>query len=63
MSHKHKHSACKFEIALALFKQQIAFIRGPHQGGIHDITVFRQGLRHRFFDGKLVIADGGYQSS
>jgi hypothetical protein len=63
MSHKHKHAASKFEIALALFKPQIAFISGPHSGGVHDITVFWQGLKHRIFDGKLVIADGGYQSS
>jgi hypothetical protein len=37
--HKHKHIASKFEIALALFKQQIAFISSPHRGGMHDITV------------------------
>eukprot|EP00957_Ditylum_brightwellii_P140306 10690948-Ditylum_brightwellii.AAC.1 len=63
MSHKHKHAASKFESALALFKQQIAFISGPHSGGMHNITVFRQGLKHRNVDGKLVMADGGYQSS
>ena len=63
MSHKHNHAAKKFEIALSLFRPQIAFISGPHSGGTHDLTVFRQRLKYRILDGKLVIADRGYQTS
>jgi len=63
MSSKHKHAAKKFEIALAVFHQQIAFISGPYSGGTHDLKVFRKELKHRIMNGKLVIADRGYISS
>ena len=59
MSHKHKHAAKKFEIALSLFSSQIAWISGPHSGGTHDLIVFCGGLKMMIMHGKLVIADRG----
>eukprot|EP00957_Ditylum_brightwellii_P208923 15359544-Ditylum_brightwellii.AAC.3 len=50
MSAKHRHAAGKLEIALALFKPQIIFISSPHRGGTHDLTVFREQLKHRILD-------------
>ena len=57
-SHKHKHAAKQFEIALALFHNQVAWISGPHSAGsCDDRTIFCQVLKGRIMEGKLVIAD------
>ena len=59
-SHKMKHGAVKYEIAIAMFKSKVVWFKGPFKGGVHDMTMFREGLYQRIRDGKLVVADRGY---
>ena len=52
----------KYEIALSVFEPGCVWISGPHRGGKHDLTIFKQGLAKKIKNGKRVIADGGYKS-
>ena len=61
-SKKHNHAAKKFEIGLSIFQPQCVWISGPHRGGMHDLEIFRMGLKHMIGEGKLVIADRGYET-
>jgi len=63
MSKKFKHAALKYEIAVSNYHSQICWISGPYRGGKHDITIFREGLKHKFAPGKKCNVDRGYQSS
>jgi hypothetical protein len=63
MSHKFKHGALKYEIAVSNYHSQVCWIGGPHRGGKHDLTMFREGgLKQKFADGKLCNVDRGYHS-
>jgi hypothetical protein len=63
MSHKFKHGALKYEIAVCNYYSQICWVSGPHAGGKHDLTIFREGLKQKIVDGKRVNVDRGYRSS
>jgi hypothetical protein len=63
MSHKYKHGAVKYEIALSIFKPKCVWISGPHRGGKHDLTIFREGLKNKIKPGKKAIVDRGYATS
>jgi len=61
----HKSNGCGFkhEIALEVYHDQIAWIKGPFRAGKHDNVVFGEdGLKEklRSTPGKMGIADGGY---
>jgi DDE superfamily endonuclease len=60
---KFNHGAYKYEIALSIFFPKCVWIYGPHRGGKHDLTIFREQLKGKIAQGKLVIADRGYQTS
>ena len=62
-SKKFNHGALKYEIALSVFRPKCVWISGPHRGGKHDLTIFREGLKAKMPPGKLVIADRGYNTS
>jgi DDE superfamily endonuclease len=62
-SHKFNHGAVKYEIGISVFDDQCVWISGPHPGGKHDLTIFREGLKAKIRPGKLVIADRGYRTS
>jgi hypothetical protein len=64
MSHKFKHGAVKYEIAVCNYYSQVCWLSGPEQrGGKHDLTIFREGLKEKIADGKRLNVDHGYQSS
>jgi hypothetical protein len=62
-SHKYRHCAVKYEIAVSIFKSKCVWISGPHRGGKHDITIFREGLKDKIKQGKKLPVDRGYKSS
>lgn len=61
MSVKCKGSALKCEVAMSIFSGDIVWIHGPHRGGKHDITIFREKLLHKLQDGEMVEADQGHK--
>ena len=62
-SHKYKHAALRYGIALSIFTGQCVWISEPYPGGVHNMAIFCEGLKHQIPSGKLVIADRGYQTS
>jgi hypothetical protein len=63
MSHKFKHGAVKYEIAVCNYYSQVCWVSGPERGGKHDLTIFREGLKEKIADGKRLNVDRGYRSS
>ena len=68
-SHKYKHAALKYEIALAIYSDHIVWVNGPFKGSKHDLTILREGqedgsgtLLERIPEGKLMTADRGYKT-
>jgi hypothetical protein len=62
-SHKFNHAALKYEIALSVYESKCVWISGPHIGGKHDLTIFREGLKDKIRPGKKAIADRGYDTN
>lgn len=63
-SHKFKHAAWRYEIAVSVYEDQIVWVNGPKAAGRNnDLSIFRQGLKEKIAEGKMVIADRGYRSS
>ena len=63
-SQKFKHAGLKYEIGVATFHDRICWVNGPFPASLNDITIFRNyGLKDRIPDGKVVVADRGYQTS
>jgi hypothetical protein len=62
-SHKFKHGAMKYEIAISTYSSKICWISGPHAGGKHDFTIFWEGLKQKIAPWKKVHADCGYNSN
>lgn len=67
-SHKDKHAAYNWELALSLWEPKLVWMKGPKLAGTHDITVFRGGdgsdgpsLKEKTPKGKKGIADLGYR--
>ena len=61
-SEKLKQCACKFEIAIHLWKSQVVWINGPFRGGKHDKTIFvEDGLGDIIPKGKIIIVDRAYK--
>lgn len=62
-SHKFNHGALKYEVAMSLLESQCVWISGPHEGGKHDLTIFREGgLKAKIMKWKKAIVDRGYTS-
>ncbi len=62
-SKKFAHGALKYEIAMSVFKPKCVWISEQYRGGEHDMTIFRQQLKHKIKPWKKAIADRGYQTS
>ena len=62
-SHKMKHAALRYEIAICLKTSKVVWVSGPHRGGKSDLQIFNEGLSKKIQDGKKVIADGGYSGN
>ena len=61
-SHKLNKPAVSYEIALSIFKNNIAWVNGPFPAGENDLIIFRKedGLKSKIPINKLLIADKGY---
>ena len=62
-SHKYNKCAYKYEVAVSVFDSRVVWVNGPFKGGVHDLTMFRSGLKQKIAPGKKVIADKGYRTS
>ena len=66
MSHKSKHGALRYLIALSVWESKCVFIDGPVKAGeVNDLAHFRNTLKQKMtqLPGKILIADGGYSTS
>jgi hypothetical protein len=62
-SKKFNHAAAKYKIAVSVFTSKVVWINGPFQGGLHDMTMMREGnLMNLIVEGKKAIVDRGYRS-
>ena len=62
-SKKFNHGAVKYEIAMSVYRPKCVWINGPFRGGLHDLEVFRAGLKAKMPAGKVAIVDRGYRTS
>lgn len=66
-SHKTKHGAYRYLIALSIWESKCIYVDGPVKAGeVQDLDHFRRSLKAKFTalpPGKLLIADRGYQTS
>ena len=60
-SPKMKGAAVKYEVAISIFSGDIVWIYGPHRGGKHDITIFKEKLKDMLEEDEMVEADRGYK--
>jgi hypothetical protein len=62
-SQKFKHAGLKYELVMSLLDGRCMWINGPFICGMHDLTVFRQGLKDvmRGWRGKMLIGDKAYK--
>ena len=60
----YKHGRCGFKylISLSVFHSKCAFLDGPFRGGENDLNMFRNELKAKIPEGKLVIVDRGFES-
>jgi hypothetical protein len=59
-SHKFKHGALKYEIAIDTYHSRVVWINGPFRGGAHDKVIYSSGLKDRIPVGKKVVCDRVY---
>ena len=62
-SKKFNHAGVKYELGVSIFGGDLVWMNGPFKAGVHDLTIFRNGLRQKLADGKMAIADRGYRTS
>lgn len=60
-SPKATGAAVKYEVAISIFSGDIVWVYGPHVGGKHDTSIFREKMRELLEPKEMVIADAGYQ--
>ena len=60
-SHKHNGPGLRYEVGICIVSGHIVWVSGPHECGIPDITIAREGILHILEDGEKIIADGGYR--
>lgn len=59
---KSNGAGLKYEIAMAVFHPQVISIQGPFPASVHDMTLWRQKLKGMIPEGKMIIADRGYET-
>lgn len=63
-SHKFKHAALRYEVAICIQTGDIVWINGPFPAGKWpDINIFRRNLIHMLLPGEMVEADRGYRDA
>ncbi len=61
-SHKFRTAGLRYEVTISIARGEIVSVNGPHPASIHDVTIFRAGLKKRLkFGEERVEADQGYQ--
>ena len=60
-THNTSHTSMNYELAIALFKNQVVSMKGPHPAGSNDLQIFAtKGLEQKLLaDGVKAIGDGG----
>jgi hypothetical protein len=60
-SHKSKHAASKWQLAVSVNKSKIVDIYGPCRGGMNDKPILEaSGILDKLAEGKFAIVDRGY---
>ena len=59
-SFKHNFSGLNYQIAVHLFKNQVAYANTGDPGSVHDMTAMRNEFIGLLPDGARVVADSGY---
>lgn len=59
-SHKFRHCALRYEIAISVRTGFVVWINGPFRGAACEKTIYTRGLAKKIKEGKLCISDGGY---
>lgn len=63
-SHKFRHAALRYEVAVCIQTGDIVWINGPFRAGKWpDINIFRCDLIHKLLPNELVEADRGYRDA
>lgn len=60
VSHKFNGSALRHEVAISIYSGDVVWVCGPHRGAKHDLTIFREKLKHMLNEGEMVEADKGH---
>jgi hypothetical protein len=61
-SHKFKHAALRYEVAVCIQTGMIVWFNGPFPAGRWpDINIFRRNLKNMLLPGEMVEADRGYK--
>jgi DDE superfamily endonuclease len=61
-SHKFRHAAYRYEVAVCIQTGLIVWYHGPFPAGKWpDINIFRKELKHLLLPGEMVEADRGYK--
>ena len=62
-SKKFSYAPAKYEVGLSVFKSKCVWISGPFYGGVHDLNMYRAGLKEKAKNLKgPIIADRGYRT-
>jgi hypothetical protein len=62
-SHKFNKAGLAYEVAVAIYHDQICWVNGPFPAGQNDMRIFKKengGLKSKIPDGKRLIGDKGY---
>ena len=62
-SYKSQQAGFTYEIALAVFRQNVVSFNGPYLASQHDMTTFKKDLSLKLPAGKRSIADNGYRGA
>lgn len=61
-SHKFKHAALRYEVAVCIQTGDIVWVNGPFPAGKWpDINIYRRNLKAMLLPGEMVEADSGYK--
>ena len=61
-SHKFKHAALRYEVAVCIQTGLMVWINGPFRAGKWpDVNIFRRDLKGKLLPGEMIEADRGYR--
>ena len=60
-SHKFKGPGLRYEVGVCIRTGDICWYYGPHPASMHDLTIFRNKLKHLLPHWERVLGDSGYE--